>query len=355
MKLREREQDIFRHALEALKKTTGLDARITELEPDLAKGRKADARVTIDANGQAYDYIAEVKQVDRFATLAEVKYQLGWHAEKLLLVAPRITIETAEKCRELDLQFIDTAGNAYLRQPGLFVLVKGLKPAGTEGFQWKEEGAKGKGTATNLRMIFALLCKPELLNAPYRDIKNVAGIALGAVGWVFFDLNARGLALGGKKKDDRVLVERQKLIQEWVTNYPIKLRPKLNPRKFTAPTKDWWKTVVITRYNAQWGGEAAAEKLTGYLRPEKLTVYFHTKEEKNNLTKFVVEHKLRADPQGDIEILDAFWDFQDEIEMTETAPPLLVYADLLATLDSRNLETAKLIYDKYITDTATKN
>jgi hypothetical protein len=29
------------------------------------------------------------------------------------LVAPRVTMELAENCRELELQFIDTAGNAY--------------------------------------------------------------------------------------------------------------------------------------------------------------------------------------------------------------------------------------------------
>ncbi|MEK6335740.1 MAG: type IV toxin-antitoxin system AbiEi family antitoxin [Acidobacteriota bacterium] len=30
------------------------------------------------------------------------------------------------------------------------------------------------------------------------------------------------------------------------------------------------------------------------------------------------------------------------------APPLLVYADLLMTADDRNLETAEMIYDRYI-------
>jgi hypothetical protein len=62
----------------------------------------------------------------------------------------------------------------------------------------------------------------------------------------------------------------------------------------------------------------------------------------------VAEHKLRADPQGDIEILDAFWDFEDEKPMPETVPPLLAYADLIATLDPRNLEAAKLIHERYL-------
>lgn len=350
MRIHDKDQAILQRALEALHKTTGITGRVTHLEPPIAA---TDARLEIEANGQRYEYLAEIKRIDRFARLAEIKYQLGEYAGQLLLVAHRITTEMADKCRELDLQFIDTAGNAYLRQPGLFVLIKGQRPTEGEDFNLENEEIKRAGTATNLRMVFVLLCKTDLLNAPYRDIKEIAGIALGAVGWVFFNLNARGFTVGGKG-NGRVLIERQKLAQEWITNYPIKLRPKLNPRKFIAATKGWWETIDITRYNAQWGGEVAAEKLTGYLRPEALTIYFHTKEETKNLTKFIVDHKLRADPKGDIEILDAFWNFEDGKPMPETVPPLLVYADLMATLDPRNLETAKLIYDQYITTAITK-
>lgn len=350
----DKEQTILRLALAALQKTTGVAGRMTALEPEAANGWRADAQVKIEANGQQYDYLAEIKRIDRFALLEDLKHRALQNAGHLLLVAPRITPEAAEKCRAIDLQFIDAAGNAYLRQPGLLILVKGERVKENEDFHWARDAAKGKGTATNLRMIFVLLCKPELLNAPYRVIKDAAGIALGAVGWVFFDLDERGYTLGGKHKGGRVLAERQKLAHEWVTNYPIKLRPKLNPRKFAAPAQDWWKKVDPARYNAQWGGEVAAEKLTGHLRPEALTIYFQPGEEKKNLTKFVADNKLRADPKGNIEILDAFWDFKDEKTMPETVPPLLIYADLMATMDPRNRETAKLIYDEHIANPPAK-
>ena len=182
---------------------------------------------------------------------------------------------------------------------------------------------------------------------------KAAGVALGTIGWVFFDLHTRGYVTGGKGQGDRVLRERQKLLQEWVTNYPIKLRPKLNTRRFRAPKPDWWKDVNITKYCAQWGAEVAAETLTGYLRPQALTIYLHKEHGQRNLTKMVAEHKLRADLHGDIEILEAFWDFGDEETMPETVPPLLVYADLIATLDPRNLETAKLILERYLAPTNT--
>ena len=347
----DKEQAILLRALEALHRTTGIAGHVIERESIMAQGFRADARVEVEANGQCYGYIAEIKRVDRFATLGDIKNQCGQHSDQLLLVAPRVTTEIAEKCRELDLQFIDIAGNAYLRGPGLFVLVKGQRPIEGEDFHLAEQEGKRAGTATNLRVFFALLCKPELLNAPYREINQAAGVALGTVGWILYDLNARGYTTGGKGKGDRVLLERQRLVQEWVTNYPIKLRPKLNPRRFRAPTTDWWKEVDITKYGAQWGAEVAAEKLTGYLRPHAFTIYLHKEQGQKNLTRMVAEHKLRADLQGDIEILDAFWNFEVEKPMPETVPPLLAYADLIATLDPRNLEAAKLIHERYIATT----
>lgn len=32
----------------------------------------------------------------------------------------------------------------------------------------------------------------------------------------------------------------------------------------------------------------------------------------------------------------------------DAVPPLLAYADLMATTDSRNLETARMIHDRYL-------
>jgi hypothetical protein len=92
----------------------------------------------------------------------------------------------------------------------------------------------------------------------------------------------------------------------------------------------------------------AAQKLTGYLTAETLTIYA-----RQNPTKLITEQRLRADVNGNIEILDAFWnpDLDARNEHEDVVPPLLAYADLMTTTDSRNLETAKLIYDRYIAPT----
>lgn len=339
---------LLERAIGALKETTGIIAKITTMEPILADGHRVDATIEIDVDGNICPYIVEIKRIDRFAALGQIKNQLDRYQQPGLLVAPRITKETADKCRELDVQFIDANGNAFLHAPGLYVLVKGQRPqAKGENAVATMEAPRG-GTATALRVIFALLCQPELVNAPYRELNQRARVALGAIGWVFFDLNNRGFTTGGTKKGDRRILERQRLIEEWVTNYPIKLRPKLNLKRFHAPDPNWWRQVGITRYGAQWGGEVAADKLTGHLRPNSVTIYMGPEDARQNLMMMVVENKLRAAPDGEIEVLEAFWDFPPDDIQPDIVPPLLVYADLLATMDPRNFEVGRMIYEERI-------
>lgn len=347
------EQLLLEQALAALRGTTGIVGRIIAIEPDFGPGARPDAVIELTMGDLLQRYVVEIKRIDRFAAIGQIKQQLQHFRQPGLLIAPRITTETADKCRELDVQFIDANGNAFLQAPGLFVLVKGQRPRVNEvtGATMVTPRA---GTPTSLRAMFVLLCRPELLNAPYREIKQAAGIALGAVGWVFCDLNARGYTTGGKEKGDRRILERQRLVEEWVTNYPIKLRPKLNPRRFHAPDPNWWRQIDITQYDAQWGGEVAADKLTGHLRPNTVTIYLRLEDARRNLTRMVVDNKLRADPEGEIEVLEAFWDLPPTDNRPDIVPPLLVYADLLATMDPRNHETARMIYEERLRGFDTK-
>ncbi len=61
--------------------------------------------------------------------------------------------------------------------------------------------------------------------------------------------------------------------------------------------------------------------------------------------------KLAPDSDGNIELLNIFWNNEignDEyLNEMHIAPPLIAYADLHASYDSRNHETAKRIKNKY--------
>jgi len=66
---------------------------------------------------------------------------------------------------------------------------------------------------------------------------------------------------------------------------------------------EWWKDNPLDPTLAQWGGEFAAAKLTGYLKPGTVTLYA----DKNRLGELVIANRLKKDPQGNIEILERFW------------------------------------------------
>jgi len=256
-----------------------------------------------------------------------------------LLVAPFITREVAERCRQLHLPFIDTAGNAYLEGPGLFIYVVGQpRPA---------ERREGKFRALNpagLQIAFALACRRALLQTTYREIAARAGVALGTVGPVLKDLQARGY-VRFRKGLDRKLLDPQRMIEEWVTHYPVTLRPKLNPRRFQADAERLHQT-GLAQLDAYWGGEPAAEKLTRYLKPAQFTIYA-----REPIARLVAAARMRADVNGNVELLDAFWHFEALEDFPDVVPPILAYADLLATHDGRNAEAARMIYEQRIAPT----
>ncbi len=112
--------------------------------------------------------------------------------------------------------------------------------------------------------------------------------------------------------------------------------------------------VETCRLHGYWGGEIAAQRLTNYLKPATCTLYIEPKQDDPQpakaLTRFVATNRLRADAQGDVEILDAFWNLPANTNYPDVVPPILAYTDLIATLDPRNIEVAKLIREKYVDD-----
>jgi len=174
--LSQNDRDLLQHAFDALHRTTGLEGRLAEVRVPTKNGGSAEALVEIAAEGKRHRYVAVLKRVDRFATLGIIKHQFERYDEPGLLVARHITPEVAERCRELHIPFIDTAGNVYLQKPGLLVFVKGQR-ARLEDLPREETTLQAVpatmryvanipivtttprvGMATMLRVVFALLC-----------------------------------------------------------------------------------------------------------------------------------------------------------------------------------------------------
>nr|WP_315253457.1 type IV toxin-antitoxin system AbiEi family antitoxin [uncultured Duganella sp.] len=345
------EQALLSNALEALWETTHIRGTVSEAGSQVANDYAADAVVDLVVDKQSHRYSVECKSViDRKAQLDQLSLRLTHTDSLAMLVTEYLSKELASHCRSIGLQFIDGHGNAYLRAPGMFVFSSGEKKAHRPS---AAKVPRGLTNAAALRVVFALLSKPELLNATYKEIALLSRVALGTAYNVFADLEQRGYLLPGAKHGRRLL-EPNRLMEEWVTNFPTTLRAKLQRYRFSAPDPYWWKKMDVTDFDGAWGSEVAAAKLVKHLHPSSQTIYVEAENMRAAVSALVKSFRLRPDPLGEIEIVEKFWFWDLETE-PGIAPPLLVYSDLLALMDPRAKETAILIKEKFIEPTFHQN
>jgi hypothetical protein len=333
-----REIELLQAALEAFHKATGLEMAVAAREVTGDSTHRADALLQLNTEGVGKQFAVDVKARLTQATLMIAAQQLQRFPQKGLIVTDYVNPIMAERLRAMDMPFLDAAGNAYINEPPVYVYIKGNKPVETP----QRKGHTRAFQPTGLKVLFAFLCHPGLENAPYREIAKAADVALGTVGWVITDLKELGYLVDMGKRG-RKLTNKEKLIERWVMAYPEQLRPKLLLGRYKAADPDWWRNTSIQGAQAYWGGEVAAAMLTRYLKPEQETLY--TRKMRND---FLLNNKLKKDPNGDVEILEAFWQAEFDWPYPELAPPLLIYADLLATGDARNIETARMIYEQQL-------
>lgn len=199
-------------------------------------------------------------------------------------------------------------------------------------------------TKAGLKALLLLLTKMNDINDTHRAIAKNAGIAHGNVQYILEGLKEQGFALQLNKKELK-LINKDQLLQKWITAYVEKLKPalKVGNFRFNNPADfKGWKEINLNK--TQWGGEPAGNIYTKFLQPEYLTLY--TNEKKADLIK---NYRLIPDPKGNVIVYEKFW---KEMEPDENVvPPVIAYADLLATGKRRCIETAQKIYEQYIENT----
>lgn len=314
-------------AAEGLTQTTGLHSRV--FSHNTSGG---DGRVVIETgDGRTFDLPYDVKTtIDRRDQLLSFKHR----HDSAVLITGELSRTMAEQCRELGIQFIDHAGNCYLQQPGLFVLVTGIK----ETSKLKKAATRGLTPAT-LRVIFAILVCPSILNSNVRRIAEVASISHGAAGTALIMLEAAGF-FTTNKSGHRTLAMPGRWLDTWTEGYLGRIRPKLEKYRMSAPVPI---AAVLKRISPHYrevvlGGEAAAAARELGLKPGTVTLYIDLRDPAV-MRDLVQELKLRRDPDGHIELVDMFWNTK-ELPSFPTVPDALIYADLVGTGEQRTMEVA---------------
>lgn len=339
-------KEIFKNAVQALNRQTGLVIGKTErFNPkDYLVDYKTALILPTNGEKKMLNYWAQVTKNVTNAKLGDAALQAKQTPERFVLVAEYISATQAEKLRELDVSFFDAAGNAYFNEPGLYIFVTGKKTT------VRQEKPLELFSPAGIKLLLAFLSEPKLETEDYRTIAETTGVGRATIGDLMANFEKAGYLMRRNSRE-RLLVRKPELIKRWVENYSERFRPKLKPVRFRSRKYEgrWWDAVNIADYNAVWGGETGGARLTHHLKPATATIYSVSR-----LPRLQAQYALVRDERGNIEILEKFWTTG---EVGDVAPPLIVYADLVATANERNLETAQIIYDRYLAklaETATR-
>ena len=321
-------------ALAKLEELTGITGKWV----DIAK-KDIDAKLKLKINKREVIFWVVAKKELRNHQLHNIK-ELAAEYKPLIIVANRIFPKIKEELRKLQIAYLEANGNVYIQNDDTLILIDNQKPLPIE-----KETVNRAFAKTGLKLIFHLLLNNELINLPYREITEQTGIPFTNLPYIINGLKTKGYISEVNNKKMK-LTNKDKLTKIWIERYDDILKPALKIGTFSFAEKNQfkeWKKIKFKYEETVWGAEPAAALITKYLNPEILTIY--TNEKRNELIK---NYKLLPDNDGNIKIYKRFWKYNEHDN--KTAPELLIYADLINSNDSRNFETAKMIYDEYIKD-----
>lgn len=335
------EEKIYRLAVKALKQQFPLQIQIDGLamQPGDAQNVRPDLFFKMVIGSTELHYCAKIKNVITKADTLLLLMEKERVPHPLLVIAKYVNPMAAAELMRNGLEFVDTAGNAFINHPPIYIYVQGNRPPQIPGQVPPKRAFRPAG----LKMIYAFLCNPGLENKTFREIAAMADVALGTVGWIMKELKELGFLLDIGTHGYK-LIQKDILLQRWVTAYAEQLRPKQVLGRYKGEDGDWWQKKTLHPLKEQWGGEVAAAKLTQYLNPQIITIYTTGQ----RLNQLLLECRLRKDGEGNVEIIERFWKPGENEPYGDLVHPILMYADLLTTGDQRNIETARMIYEQHI-------
>lgn len=320
------DKKIVHLALDNLEKETGIIGRWTER-------RDIDGEIQLTINNEILHYFVEVKREVRPHQIDQLlKYQKQF--TNVLLIAERIFPKVKAELRELNFPYLETNGNIFIKKDSLWLWIDTNRRTDT-----KKETGNRAFTKTGLKVLFYLLLHKDNVNHPQRLIAEETGVALGNIPLIMNGLKETGYLLHRDRKT-YIWERKEELIDRWITEFEITLKPQLLMGRFHLPTP--WQELELNEFEEAWGGEPAGDILTNYLRPEEYTLFT-----KKNRTDFIKNYRLRPGEKGELQLYEMFWGMNQE-KQHHTAPPLLVYADLKLKNNKRCRETAEIIWNEHI-------
>ncbi len=255
----------------------------------------------------------------------------------LLMIGPRVTPRNADRLRAAGLNFLDANGNAYIRFADTLIDARGRtgNPVATS---YQPPAGSTLFTDKRSQVIFAIVSWPELLEGRLQDLATASGVSVGFVQKTLILLEGtKHLERYGTARTARALTDVDRLIDGWAAAFPSGLGAPSKTRafrgEFTPAALDDDGPVLYL------SGEAVAPWIR---RNPTWTMYV------DDLPRDAIRagRWSSASAEPNIFVRSRFWREPGESAASEegrvrTAPPLLVYADLLLSGDSREREAAE--------------
>ncbi|WP_410870536.1 type IV toxin-antitoxin system AbiEi family antitoxin [Nocardia sp. A7] len=258
--------------------------------------------------------------------LARIDQQDRTH--RLLVTGPRITSRTAEALVAADIDYMDYAGNVHLDFGPVFIDVRGR--SGQTEVSSHRAAEANLFSGRRMQVLFVLLTWPKSAEMPVRRIAAAAGTSVGITQSTLEIMKESDYLIG------RSLHRRDELIDLWAAAFRGALLPKI--RKLSLRGN-------IDRWSAPAGYLVSGESSVEMIRqPQTLTIYA----ENFDLAE-AVRNRWQKSDDPNIEVRQKFWEAPESatpsdgrgIFVESAAPPLLVYADLLASKEPRQSEVAR--------------
>lgn len=281
-------------------------------------------------------YLVEVKKELRLSQVPRLLQHPN--PDKLIVVAEKIYPDAKQQLVANNIAYIECNGNVFIPQKELYIWVDTNK----QKVNIKSSSSRAF-TKTGLKVVFHFLLNEQHLNLPYRQLAELTKTSLGNITNIINGLKALDFI---KMGEDGLwqLRNKKQLVDKWIDQYEHELKPNLEIGTFRFASEDDyqnWRRIPLEAKKTLWGGEPGAHLLTGMLKPQKLTMY-----SLENRTDLITNYRLVLDPLGYIKVYRKFWNY--DAQKSTIAPPILVYADLLNTGDSKNLEAADRIFDNVL-------
>ena len=324
------EQEILNLAIENLSSISDLMIEVAHMYE--SSKHLYDGELKIFYNDSSFSLPFIVTRKIPTAKLPFIDKNLSEHGIVIFEYASKVV---KAQLRNLDINYIEASGNAYITHSGIYVFVDTNKRVKLE-----ESDSNAAFSKTGLKVIYHLLNDTNCINYSYRKLGEISGVSIDTVGRVYRELVRDKYLVKINSRKYKIL-DFDRLFKDWVTLFNKTLRPKLKKRSFKFANEQPLHALLATNFKGKIGGELAAEKLSNFNIAENANIYVE-----GSLVELALELGLRPDKDGKITMIEQFWKDNPDDQGRFVGLPLL-YADLISNPKPRNLETAKLIFDKY--------